>query len=49
MTVPHRDRLSGHLDLHLAAKAAAFVDFFIAHDPLLIVVVGTDAGATAIH
>src|ERR1700730_3799207 len=33
MTIPHRGRLNRHLELDLAAKAAAFVNFSVAHDP----------------
>ena len=43
MTVPHRGRFARNLELHLAAKAVALVDFFIAHGSLLIVVMGADA------
>src|SRR3981081_521527 len=33
MTIPHRGRLTRHLELDLAAKAATFVNFSIAHAP----------------
>src|SRR5579859_1455554 len=34
VTVPHRHRLARDLKLHLATKAAACVDLFIAHGPI---------------
>jgi hypothetical protein len=36
----HRGRLTGNLESHLAAKAAALVNFIIAHRPVLMVVTG---------
>src|SRR3984893_3892628 len=45
MAVPHRGRLTRHLELNLAAKAAAFVNFFIAHGPLPIVVILDDCAS----
>src|ERR1700684_767681 len=47
VTVPHRHRLTRNLKLHLATKAAARVNRFIAHGSLLFVVRGTDAVPTA--
>src|SRR6202165_1499796 len=43
MTISHRGRLTRHLELNLPAKAAAFVNFSIAHDPLPIVLWDLDS------
>src|ERR1700730_7017877 len=40
MAVSHRGRLTRPLELHLAAKAAAFVNFSITHGPLSSVATG---------